>query len=591
MLYTLLLGALITLIAAGVERIAVTLRRPVRFIWAAAMLACVVAPVVAAAWRALGPGQPAVQLLPFVIDVQRATAITTTANGPTLTARLDALLIAAWVLGSALLLARLVLATRRLRRAAAEWRRSEVDGVEVQLAPDAGPAVVGIRSMRVVLPEWILDLDQSLRAIVLRHEEEHRSARDPYLLFGSALALALMPWNIALWWQARRLRLAIEMDCDARVLRAHPIPERYGLLLLTIAQRRSMMPSMLAPMLSEPASHLERRIVAMRTTQIARLSIATGAGLAVLALGFACTVRSPDNLTGPRQSPQRATAPIRVYDTTTFREFQVENEAQPITFGPAPRYPDSLRVANVEGEVVAQFVVDTTGRIDMSTFKALKESHPEFTAAVRSALPNMKFVPASVGGRKVKQLVQMPFQFNLSKTSATAGAPVRPQPARDYIPIKLDSTAVRPQPARDYISIKLDSTPSRPQSGVNTLETVITTAVGERRTGQPSLTVGTNQSVSRQQFGARPRTGNPAPRYPDALRAAGIEGEVVTQFVVNADGSPDMQTLKVLKATDPQFVDAVKSALAQMRFDPAELNGRPVRQLTQMPFQFTLGKP
>ena len=70
-----------------------------------------------------------------------------------------------------------------------------------------------------------------------------------------------------------------------------------------------------------------------------------------------------------------------------------------------------------------------------------------------------------------------------------------------------------------------------------------------------------------------------------------MEGEVVTQFVVNADGSPDVATLKVLKATHPQFVDAVKSVLSQMRFFPAEVNGRAVRQLTQMPFQFTLTKP
>ena len=560
MLYTLLLGTLITLIAAGVERVANTLHRPVRFIWGAAMLSCLLVPVAAVTWRAFVPQQPAVQLMPFVIDVQRATAITTRADVPSLMGRIDAMLIATWALGSALLLERLVMATHRLRRAASAWRQSEVDGVEVHLAPDAGPAVVGIRSMRLVLPEWILELDQSLRAIVLRHEEEHRSARDPYLLFGAALVLALMPWNLALWWQAKRLRLAIEMDCDARVLKAHPIPERYGLLLLTIAQRRSLMPSMLAPMLSEPASHLERRIIAMRTTRIARLSLATGAGLAVLALGFACTVRSPDNLTGPRQSPQRAAAPVRVYDTTTFREFQVENEAQPLTYGPAPRYPDSLRVANVEGEVVAQFVVDTTGLVDMRTFKTLKETHPLFTTAVKSAVPNMRFIPALVGGRKVKQLVQMPFQFNLSKTTATAGAPVRPQPS----------------PA---------------QSGVNTLATVVTTATGERKPGQPPLSASTVNVSGATQFGARPRPGNPAPRYPDAARAAGMEGEVVTQFVVNADGSPDVETLKVLKATDPQFVDAVKSVLSQMRFYPAEVNGRAVRQLTQMPFQFTLSKP
>jgi protein TonB len=38
-----------------------------------------------------------------------------------------------------------------------------------------------------------------------------------------------------------------------------------------------------------------------------------------------------------------------------------------------------------------------------------------FTNAVKAVLPQMKFYPAEVGGRKVKQLVQMPFQFNLSK--------------------------------------------------------------------------------------------------------------------------------------------------------------------------------
>ena len=83
---------------------------------------------------------------------------------------------------------------------------------------------------------------------------------------------------------------------------------------------------------------------------------------------------------------------------------------------PAPRYPDMLRSANVEGEVLAQFVVDTTGRADMSSFKVLKSTHDLFTNAVKSSLPNMKFYPAEVGGKRVKQLVQMPFQFSLTKS-------------------------------------------------------------------------------------------------------------------------------------------------------------------------------
>ena len=74
-----------------------------------------------------------------------------------------------------------------------------------------------------------------------------------------------------------------------------------------------------------------------------------------------------------------------------------------------------LRSANVEGEVLAQFVVDTTGRADMGTFKVLKSSHDLFTNSVRAALPQMRFYAAEIGGRKVKQLVQMPFQFTLTK--------------------------------------------------------------------------------------------------------------------------------------------------------------------------------
>ena len=98
-----------------------------------------------------------------------------------------------------------------------------------------------------------------------------------------------------------------------------------------------------------------------------------------------------------------------------YFEFQVEKPALQVPGGPTPRYPDVLRESNVEGEVLAQFVVDTEGRADMKTFKVLKSSHDLFTASVRAVLPQMKFYPAEVGGRKVKQLVQLPFAFKLNK--------------------------------------------------------------------------------------------------------------------------------------------------------------------------------
>ena len=107
--------------------------------------------------------------------------------------------------------------------------------------------------------------------------------------------------------------------------------------------------------------------------------------------------------------------PTPVNDNQTYFEFQVEKQVSPYPGNSAPRYPDMLRSANVEGEVLAQFVVDTSGRADMGSFKVLKSTHDLFTNAVKSALPNMKFYAAEVGGKHVKQLVQMPFQFNLTK--------------------------------------------------------------------------------------------------------------------------------------------------------------------------------
>ena len=88
---------------------------------------------------------------------------------------------------------------------------------------------------------------------------------------------------------------------------------------------------------------------------------------------------------------------------------------QPLPGNPGPRYPDLLREAKIEGEVLAQFVVGPDGEADMSTFKVLKSTHDLFTVAVQNALPNMKFSAPEVGGKGVKQLVQMPFQFSLTK--------------------------------------------------------------------------------------------------------------------------------------------------------------------------------
>ena len=429
MLYSLAVGGLVTLAAFVLDRALAARGRATRVAWIVAMALSVLIPVVGAIPREVFIRSQGRQVVPFTIAVAAPKAMIITGNATGTGMLVNRGLTALWAGASILLLFRLMRATRTLRYMRRQWRPGEIDGVPVQLSSEVGPAVVGLGPMQVVLPEWILALDTPHRALVLRHEQEHRAARDPYLLFGSAVSVALMPWNPALWIQSERLRLAIEMDCDARVLRAHPTPERYGLLMLTIAQRRSIAPTLFAPMLSEPTTHLERRIVAMRSSsrKFTRLSTYVATAFAGSLLVLAGLLRCAEPVAPPlgRDGASVSNAVVRRVDAgrgptvvssnQTFFEFQVEQQVTPVPGNPAPRYPDLLRTANVEGEVLAQFVVDTLGYPVMGTFKVLKSSHDLFTAAVKSALPNMRFRAAEVGGKKVKQLVQMPFQFNLAK--------------------------------------------------------------------------------------------------------------------------------------------------------------------------------
>jgi protein TonB len=101
-------------------------------------------------------------------------------------------------------------------------------------------------------------------------------------------------------------------------------------------------------------------------------------------------------------------------DHGPYMEFQVEKPVEKIG-GDAPEYPASLRDSGVEGTVLAQFVVNESGRYEGGSLKILSSSNPAFTAAVKDALPRMRFSAAQIGGKKVQQLVQMPFQFHLQK--------------------------------------------------------------------------------------------------------------------------------------------------------------------------------
>jgi hypothetical protein len=92
---------------------------------------------------------------------------------------------------------------------------------------------------------------------------------------------------------------------------------------------------------------------------------------------------------------------------------------------PSPGYPEDAKHAGREGAVLVQFVIDTTGRADPETIKELwpkrlprltgvnEMYYRSFVTAVVTAIPRMRFLPAEIGGCKVRVLVQQPFEFSI----------------------------------------------------------------------------------------------------------------------------------------------------------------------------------
>ena len=204
-------------------------------------------------------------------------------------------LVLLWILSSLLILLAVLWTSLRLGRAAKGWKNQKVGAEEVLVSAGLGPAVLGVFRPRIVLPPWALKLGQEKLEMILVHEKEHQKARDPALLTLGLLLAAVTPWNPSLWWMVRRLHLAVEGDCDRRVLARGIPPKSYGNLLLEVASGARGL-SILAPALAEGGNtFLERRLLMIRST--VRKHRFGAAALATLASGgllvLACETPTP----------------------------------------------------------------------------------------------------------------------------------------------------------------------------------------------------------------------------------------------------------------------------------------------------------
>lgn len=110
-------------------------------------------------------------------------------------------------------------------------------------------------------------------------------------------------------------------------------------------------------------------------------------------------------------------APTLAGADSVFTQLEVDSIVSRYPGSAAPAYPIEMLKQGVQGSVMTQYVVDTSGFADTTSLKVLRSTHVDFTDAVRAALPYMRFYPAKVGSKKVRQLVEQEFTFRIEQAA------------------------------------------------------------------------------------------------------------------------------------------------------------------------------
>ena len=396
--YCLLISGLLALAAFASERALGHFGKPVRWAWFAAIAGSVTVPVVAFFAPGLLPGFGASSAAPAV--GLSGLAVATASGLPTEAAAavggFDAVAAGVvlgwgWVLLAVAMIGYLGRIYGRLRSEMRTWRPGRVAGSPVMISDERGPAVVGIRRSVVVIPKWIPELEDRLLRLVFLHEREHQRAGDHRLFAAAVTALVLMPWNPLVWWQVSRLRLAIEFDCDRRVLGRGESPRDYADALITVGSRVSG--SLLAAAaFAERKPAVERRLRRMTEPPASmRLLRTLGAsGLAMVAVLFVLGCPGPESGTNapeaptatvtstlrtpvngrPRRCPARrrwgAATGRPSSRSTGLRSFRTPAEVQNAL---VQAYPQNLKEAGIGGRVEIWLYIDTSGMVRNTELK------------------------------------------------------------------------------------------------------------------------------------------------------------------------------------------------------------------------------
>lgn len=381
MLYAAAVGAVIAAGGFAMERLAAAYGFPRRVVWLAALTLAVAIPA-AGAFRVTQvassldsamarPAGPTGTVSGVAWDIVPSMPFP---NGPG-AARAAVL---GWGAGSLLSLAAITAVFLLVARSRRRWPRDRISQADVYVSRRFGPALVGVTNPEVVVPSWVLRLERKAADMIIRHEMEHARAGDHLSLLFAALTVAALPWSPAIWWMARRLRAAVEMDCDQRILASGVAAAEYGEVLLDAGSRHAGGWG-LAPAMSQPRSLLERRLKTMNenTSKLSMAQATLLGALAVAALVAACDAPVPTQVQDALIEAMDEEGMART-DAEVERRAEELLRARAYGMDPAPLiYVDGVRINGIndlEGvSSITDLNPDDIDRVEVIKGSAAKE--------------------------------------------------------------------------------------------------------------------------------------------------------------------------------------------------------------------------
>ncbi|WP_448518793.1 TonB family protein [Rhodoflexus sp.] len=477
---------------------------------------------------------------------------------------------------------------------------------------------------------------------ILLHEYAHIRQGHTWDVLYMELFRALLWFHPVAWLYVRELRAQHEYLADAAATR-NTAPQAYiRLMAMATLQSNHLQP--IHTFFS--VSSVKKRIVMLTKpkTSLLRGHLKTVAALSIVAavgITAACT-NSLDRLMRDQQVAEankyEKIAPAST-DSGADEIFTVVEKPAEYEGGIAEllkvisknlRYPAEARREGVQGKVFVQFVIDEQG--NLISPEVVKGVSPELDAeALRVIQLSGKWTPGEQRGRKVKQRIVLPISFVLGTGNPTTISVGENQPSFGAVmsqmphPIPADfnglilidgkESSMEELKALPVGSVKrIQVTKSTEQlagygaKGKNDVLEITTGSTPIVRNQVAQIKVDPNDimyeasgnglTVPGKRFDklAEPQGGmqnfmtyiGKNLKYPAEARRAGVEGTVYVAFVVDEQGN--LTNPKVRKGLSPELdAEALRLIQNSERWNPAESEGKKVKQSIILPISFKLG--